>query len=423
MRPVPPADQETALGAADTREAGRLSRTLITLRTLSDFGTFLNLVVIVAFVTNLAVGPVGIGILLAGRVFGGLLASATSRWYFGALGVRPALALLGVLRALALGVTLLVPDDAAYVAAVAAIFVLGWCSSLQATGINLRLPMWVPSQRLAALNGWIASSAALGAVAGSFVAGVLVASLGSRWAMAVNAVVFLVVAVFASRVPDGSPYRAPVSEGVTRRDRLRAAVAGEPLLTVLMLVALFDTLGSAAHNVGFPILGEVLSPGSGEFAFGVILACWAAGKFAGSQLAGRVVAKLPPSRVETVYLVAVAGMSMSFIATFWSPTLAVALALVGCAGLCDGWAEVALVTRLQLLSEHTRLGFLNAFTFMHMTGFGIGMLVVAPFFEVWSHSVVVSLFHGLPLIAVAVAAGLVRTRRRAPDTGPSTRPA
>ncbi len=62
---------------------------------------------------------------------------------------------------------------------------------------------------------------------------------------------------------------------------LTAGLRSSPALAAMLLISLLDTLGSAAHNVGFPVLSQYISPDTTNIVMGYLLAVWACGKFAG----------------------------------------------------------------------------------------------------------------------------------------------
>ncbi|WP_426136783.1 hypothetical protein [Pseudomonas sp. PWP3-1b2] len=76
---------------------------------------------------------------------------------------------------------------------------------------------------------------------------------------------------------------------------------------------------------------------------------------------------------------------------------------------------LALVSRAQSEPDHVRLPLFSLLTLVQMTGFGVGMLLVGPFYIVWPPAQVIVLFHGLPLSTLMViGVWLYRTRHRVP---------
>lgn len=116
--------------------------------------------------------------------------------------------------------------------------------------------------------------------------------------------------------------------------------------------------------------------------------------------------------MERLFMVGVALMSTGFILTFQQAQLWLALVFIVWAGVGDGVAEVALISRAQREPEALRLPLFSLLTLIQMTGFGVGMLIVGPFYLAWSPAQVIVLFHGLPLSALSIMAVWMYLRRR-----------
>jgi hypothetical protein len=56
----------------------------------------------------------------------------------------------------------------------------------------------------------------------------------------------------------------------------------------MLIVTLSDTLGSASHNVGFPIISKTFDEQSSAQIMGYIIAIWATGKLLGALLCKRL---------------------------------------------------------------------------------------------------------------------------------------
>lgn len=396
---------------SDQDQHPSVARLVVLLRAISDYGGFLSMVLLVSYVSSITSSAIYVGLFLASRVIGGICASAFARRYFARVSDMPAFLALDLMRGVALLALLIAPETLRFPLLLGVGFTLGLCGATLAIGVNHRMPSWVGPARVGPMNGWVASAASLGAVAGSFSSGAAIATVGYEWTIGFNALVFFVAALVVMvtmRALKAAPAIAssqapPAQEDPSAKPSWMMVCRQAPVLSVLLLVAMFDTLGSAAHNVGFPYLSRFIFPDDAEFAFGVTLACWAVGKFLGAQYAGRRAKVATERSLEDRYLWAVAGMSLFFILTFNSPSMAYVVPLVMMSGLCDGLAEVNLITRIQKLESSKRMVFLGAFTFMHMTGFGVGMLAVSPFFDYYTHDQVVTCCHAIPLCAVLAA--------------------
>lgn len=384
---------------------------IVLVRALSDAGMFLSLVISAPYVATLRHAAIFIGIYLTSRVSGGLLASVLAGTLYRKFAAIPVFHCLNVSRALVVMCVPLMTPEFAYWWVLFSGVVLGLGTSGLAIGINNELPNLVDEPSLPKANSAIASLAAIAAVFGALCGGLLVGFAGYHVAFVGDGVLFLASSFAALLLQrrlttyGGTPGKAAGlnsqndAKVEVGKAQWRPAIAKYPLVVALLVVALLDTFGSAAHNVGFPILAELLDPHHVERTFGFLLSSWAIGKLIGSQVVARVIANAANDKIQKIYLIATVVMSTSFVALFAAEQLWLCVCCGICAGIGDGFAEVCLVSSVQKADEKYRLLFLGAFTFMHMTGFAIGMLLVSPFFDIWHHSVTVGTFHGLPVIA------------------------
>ena len=103
-------------------------------------------------------------------------------------------------------------------------------------------------------------------------------------------------------------------------------------------------------------------------------------------------------------------MSLGFILTFQQNSVALALLFIFFAGTGDGLADVSLISRIQSEVESLRLPVFSLITLLQMTGFGVGMLIVAPFYIWLAPSLVIIIFHGIPLLML-ISVWLYNRRR------------
>ncbi|KRA19235.1 MFS transporter [Pseudomonas sp. Root569] len=381
----------------------RNARLIIFARGVSDFGAFLNMVALSTYVYWLSQSVVFVSIFLACRVTGGIVASLFGIPFFRRFAGRGTLAGLDLARALLLTPLLVLLPAHQLTLLPFIAFGLGLCNSLFAIGLNSQLPTWVALEQRVNTNAWITSAAATGAVFGSLLAGLLIATGGFEAVFAVNIGTYVIAACLVL------PLRALYSVAVAAHRGLAAewqaltkGLRGAPVLTVMLLISMLDTLGSAAHNVGWPVLSQYISPDTAKTVMGYLLAVWACGKFIGARIASAVLKGCGTQGMERLFMLGVALMSSGFILTFQQTELWLALLLVVWAGLGDGLSEVALISRAQSEPDRLRLPLFSLLTLIQMAGFGVGMLVVGPFYMTWTPAQVIVLFHGLPLTALVV---------------------
>lgn len=381
----------------------RNARLIIFARGVSDFGAFLNMVALSTYVYWLSQSVVFVSVFLACRVTGGIVASLFGIPFFRRFPGRSTLAGLDLARAmLLLPLLVLIPAHQLSVLPFIA-FGIGLCNSLFAIGLNSQLPTWVALEQRVSTNAWITSAAATGAVFGSLLSGLLIATGGFEAVFAVNIGTYVLAACLI--LPLRALYAVAVAahRGLAAEWReLTQGLRGAPVLAAMLLISMLDTLGSAAHNVGWPVLSQYISPDTAKTVMGYLLAVWACGKFVGARIASALLKGRGTQAMERLFMLGVALMSSGFILTFQQTELWLALLLVVWAGLGDGVSEVALVSRAQSEPDSLRLPLFSLLTLIQMAGFGVGMLVVGPFYLTWTPAQVIVLFHGLPLSALLV---------------------
>ncbi|PTT88098.1 MFS transporter, partial [Pseudomonas sp. HMWF005] len=202
---------------------------------------------------------------------------------------------------------------------------------------------------------------------------------------------------------------------------LKQGLRSAPVIAAMLAVTMADTLGSAAHNVGFPIISKLLTPESASTTLGLMLAVWASGKLLGARIASRLKGS-DNGHLERRFFFGVALMSCGFILMFQQHSLLGLLLFSLPAGLGDGFSEVGLMSRLQREPEHLRLPIFSFLTLLQMTGFGVGMLIAAPFYGWWTPGAVVLLFHGIPLGTLVTVKVLALKRERVARSSPTPVP-
>ncbi|UVM28130.1 MFS transporter [Pseudomonas sp. B21-021] len=397
----------------------RNARLIITARLISDFGAFLNMVALATYVYLLSNSAMSVGIFLASRVGGGIFASLIGTAFYRRCSGRLPLIAFDLLRAAVLGLLLIVPVSQQALLLPLIAFGLGLGNSMFAIGLNSQLPRLIEPAQLLKTNAWITSASSMAMVGGSLVSGLLVAGFGFETVFALNAVTYLLAAVLIAPLRFSAP--DPVAESSAKQGEWSAllqGLRGAPVVAAMLAVTMADTLGSAAHNVGFPIISNLLTPDSASTTLGLMLAVWAAGKLLGARIASRLNGS-ENIHLERRYFGGVLLMSCGFILMFQQHSVVGLLLFSLPAGLGDGFSEVGLMSRLQREPEPLRLPIFSFLTLLQMTGFGVGMLIAAPFYSWWAPGAVVLLFHGIPLATVLSMKILLLRRERVARSSPT----
>jgi hypothetical protein len=375
---------------------------IILARGVSDFGAFLNMVALPTYVYLVSGSVMQISILLAARVGGGVLASLIGASFFRRFIGKWSLIVFDLLRAFLLIILLFLPlQIQLYVLPIIA-FGIGLGNSMFSIGLNSQLPYLIVATQRVSVNAWIASIAASAVIFGSLVSGLLAATHGFKVVFELNIITYLLAGFII--LPLKIIIAPDASQNQTKKSwrNLFSALEGNKILASILLVSMADTFGSAAHNVGFPILSKLITPQSASVTMGLIIAMWGVGKFSGARLASLILKNRNQLFMERLFIAGVFLMSSGFILLFAESKVLFLIPFAIWAGVGDGLAEVSLISRIQQEPDQVRLPIFSLLTFLQMTGFGIGMLVVAPFFIWWPPVLVLLLFHGIPLAMVTI---------------------
>ncbi|CDH21670.1 Major facilitator family transporter [Xenorhabdus bovienii str. kraussei Quebec] len=392
--------QENSL---NLRWSGLNALLIVSARFVSDFGAFLNMVALSTYVYLLSDSVMHVSIFLACRVAGGIIASLIGTPFFRRFAGRWPLVCFDLLRVILLSLLLVIPASQQLLILPMIAFGIGLGNSMFAIGLNSQLPYWVHASQRISTNSWLTSVAATGAVLGSLVSGLLVASSGYEIVFIVNIITYLLAAflIIPLRFLTHPEQKTSRERGNEWRELIHG-LRGAPMLAGMLFLSLADTLGSAAHNVGFPVISKLLTPDNASTTMGLLLATWAVGKFSGARLTSYLLRNRNLLKMEKLFFLGVALMSSGFILTFQQNSQLWLLVFAVWAGIGDGIAEVSLISRAQSEPESLRLPIFSLLTLMQMTGFGIGMLLVAPFYVWLPPSVVILIFHGLPLTVLVI---------------------
>jgi MFS family permease len=400
----------------------RNARLIITARLISDFGAFLNMVALATYVYLLSNSAMSVGVFLASRVGGGIFASLIGTRFYRRWNGRVPLIAFDLLRAVLLSLLLILPVSQQALLLPVIAFGLGFGNSMFAIGLNSQLPRLIEPAQLLKTNAWITSASSAAMVGGSLVSGLLVAAFGFETVFALNALTYVLAALLIAPLRFAAPdvSEQPASER-GEWSALKQGLRSAPVIAAMLAVTMADTLGSAAHNVGFPIISRLLTPDSASTTLGLMLAVWASGKLLGARIASRLKGT-DNLDLERRYFFGVALMSCGFILMFQQHSLFGLLLFSLPAGLGDGFSEVSLMSRLQREPEHLRLPIFSFLTLLQMTGFGVGMLIAAPFYGWWTPGAVVMLFHGIPLGTLLTVKLLALRRGRVARSSPTPVP-
>jgi MFS family permease len=250
-----------------------------------------------------------------------------------------------------LAVAVFMPGYAALLALVAIGSVL---ARSVAPAVSSSVPSLVPGDDLVGANAWLGTALNLQVAFGGLLGGLLVAGVGVRWALAIDAASFLLSALALTKVPTLPPEGSGsevVSLARTVRDGVRFvarhAVARAVVVTLFVGVAF-----AAVDNVALVFLARD-ELGGGEAAFGVVASAFGFGMLAASLVLTRW------ERLVSARGAFIAGWFLTAagtLATGLAPAIAAVVAAQWIGGVGNGVGNVGGDTLIQRSVPSAMLG-------------------------------------------------------------------
>lgn len=250
------------------------------------------------------------------------------------------------------------------------VFLLGLAKTFFNPTIRAAFPGVVAGGNLTRANSIISGTFSASISVGPALGGVLIATAGLDVAFALDAISFLVSALFLAMVPFSRPSREGAASffGEFRSGLGYLALSRIPLAVVIgaSLIVFTTDLTTPAEI----FLAQHF--GAGTEGYGVLVSLYGVGMVAGSTL---MVAVAERVRLIPVYLSALLGYAVALCGAGLSPTFPLVLAAITLAGLSNGVDNVTCDTILQTSVPENFLGRVFSVRFL---GFGIGEAVAYP---------------------------------------------
>lgn len=391
------------------------SKAYLYVNALSELGVRMDLIAMGALVLVATDGSALwlSGLLLAG-VLGGFLSSLISGVVADRYERRKIMIIADVARAALISTLIFAPDPWLILLVR---FSIGLCSSFFEVSFRAELPEIYGKERALAINALVSRLSSIAMVIGFLGGGFLYQQFGYQAVFAFDAVSFLLSAAFLYRVQWNKVESRPLGAKVLslRRDfrDVAAYLKLHPVLFTVFFVYVIDTFGSASHNLGIPLLAEMVDAERQAFYYGLFWSVWGAGNVVSSFLIPKL--SFFRKNLALTYLYSTFGLSFGFILFLSSTTVPLILLFAFLTGIFDAISVTSKATLLQQSDNEIRGRIMGVSGFLNRTGFGIGFLVAPHVLAATSLSVMVMIFHGA--IILSLCAGLVNLRLRGRKQG------
>ncbi|MFD9865208.1 MFS transporter [Streptomyces alboflavus] len=404
-------------------------RALVASYALSAYGNFLNLIALSLFTYEVVGSALGIGAVMALRLFSGMLAGLVAGALTTALGRRTVMVGADVAQALAMVLLAVGSRDPALGLLLGAVVVLGAGNTFFTVALRSAVPVIVGQDARTRANGLLVTARSVATVLGYGSAAAIIALGGYALAFAVNGATFVVsaAAVLVLRprtdTEDGTGDETVAEDGTgdepgpqtsPARQRgglgVRLGMGGIPaLLLGTILLRGTDAFASSSHNVALPIVASLESPDDPALFMTQFWAAWAIGTFLSHQLLKRLWRE--KAYGERAFALGTGAMAVFFVCAFTGLPVPALIAAALAAGIADGCTEIVYVSRLQAAPERERNRLFGLSASAETAGFTLGMIAAAAALEGFPVLAVVATFHGAALCG-ALALFLVTLARR-----------
>ncbi|MFD8382534.1 MFS transporter [Streptomyces sp. NPDC059679] len=414
----------------------RRFRILVSAYAVSAYGNYLNLIALSLFTYEVTGSALGVGAMMALRLFAGFLAGLAAGALSGRVTRRTVMIWTDVAQGAAMtGLVLTSPATPLWLLAVAVV-VLGTGNTFFTVALRSAVPVMVGQEARARANGLLITARSLATVLGFASAAPVIAFGGYSAAFGVNAVSFLcsaaallvlrprtddegkdVAADTASRGGTGPPVRT--GRGLRA---WRGAAGVRSLVLGMILLRGIDALASSSHNVALPVVAHSAAPDEPALFMTRFWAAWAVG----TVLAHLVLKRRQGEAAwdERAFALGTCAMSLSFVAAFLGLPAFALMGAATSAGFADGWTEIVYTSRLQAAPDRQRGRLFGLSATAEQSGFALGTVAAGAALETLPAPAVVGVFHGMAvcgalvlLMCTAGHRGPARRGRRQPDNG------
>ena len=401
---------------------------------LSDTGSALNLIVLGIYALEVLASATALGVLLALRLGGTVLGGAIAPRLAKLKGNR-ALMIAADLSSAALVLMLVVTPQAFHAALLfPLVALLGICHGAFHVALFAEVPTFVGQRRRHALNAALSAIDGLGIVLGGLLAAILTAAWSYDAIFALNAASYAVSGLVLLALGTRLPRRTPESEGTATKGsdvpaahpgraigRLRALLRTASIaLPLLLLVRFGEAFGSAAHNVGFPILSERFAPTAPAMLYGLVMAAWGGGRLVAASFVPHLYGRLEVrgTRLDAIFVATVIATFAMFVGVFALAPLAAILVAATLAGVFDTATETAYYSILQSAPDDQRTALVSVSYVVERGGMGIGMIGVGALFATAGLLEGVLAYYGAGIALAVVVLVLLHMRSREERTSP-----
>ncbi|WP_404468715.1 MFS transporter [Sutcliffiella horikoshii] len=351
-------------------------------KALSDFGSFMDLIVLNVVVYAATGSPVWLAATMAARTIGGVLASLVSGVAADKWNRKTIMLVTDILRAGL--ILLLIPfPDPMMILVVSAL--IGFINSFFMVSFSAEVPQIFGQDKIIETNSLIARLTSISLVTGFIGAGVITEVLGYKYTLMIDAGTYLLSGFVLWRMKwDAttakknkelvSGFRNNILSVFTDTREVYRYLKLAPMLLMINVVFLVGSFAGSSHNLGIPLLAEQIDGERQSFYYGMIWGVWGIG----SVLATYTIPKLKIIRSEKIYsvfFVSAMFMSLGFIIFLSNTFVSIVLFFAFLTGIFDACFTTLHASILQKSDNYIRGRVFAVGMLLKSLGFALGFIV------------------------------------------------
>ncbi len=391
-------------------------------KALSDFGSFMDLIVLNVVVYAATGSPVWLAATMAARTVGGVLASLVSGVAADKWNRKTIMLVTDILRAGL--ILLLIPfPDPMMILVVSAL--IGFINSFFMVSFSAEVPQIFGQDKIIETNSLIARLTSISLVTGFIGAGVITEVLGYKYTLMIDAGTYLLSGFVLWRMKwDAttakknkelvSGFRNNILSVFTDTREVYRYLKLAPMLLMINVVFLVGSFAGSSHNLGIPLLAEQIDGERQSFYYGMIWGVWGIG----SVLATYTIPKLKIIRSEKIYsvfFVSAMFMSLGFIIFLSNTFVSIVLFFAFLTGIFDACFTTLHASILQKSDNYIRGRVFAVGMLLKSLGFALGFIVAPILLKALTMPQMVWILHGTLIttsLAVLIAATIWSSKKK-----------
>ncbi len=378
-------------------------------KAFSDFGNFMDMIVLNVLIYAATGSPVWLAAAMAARTFGGVLSSLFSGVVADRYNRRYIMIITNVLRALIILILIPFPNPTLILVVS---FLIGFTNTFFAVSFSSEVPTIFGEDKILQTNAMVARLTSISLVAGFIGAAIITDFLGYKITLLIDASTYLISSLVLLKMKweTGSANRVvAVASGVKEKvisifydiKEVYKYLTLSPMLMMVNVVFLVGAFAGSSHNLGIPLLAEMIHVERQGFFYGMIWAVWGVG----SVVATMILPRIKPFIEKQLYWVCFGSailMSTGFIIFLSTTMVWIIFPFAFFTGIFDAAFTTLHATILQKSENHIRGRIFGVGMLLKSLGFALGFVVAPILLEKTSMAMMVWILHGTLILTTCV---------------------